>query len=82
MHKTLFARRRSLNQESPGFSRGECQFIWLLLDDALSDDEIRRKHNKALIDWVFRRAWEFSGERKNPYVRMRRQREWAELTSP
>lgn len=54
----------------------ESYFIWLLLDDELTDEELELKPLAPLREWVQSAAWQFGNEKIIPYINIRRQKEW------
>lgn len=51
-------------------------FIWVLLDDAATSEDLSWKVIEPMHDAIFQIAWKFSREKIWPYVRVKRVKEW------
>lgn len=51
-------------------------FIWVLMDDAVSSEELSWKALEPMQSTIFRIAWAFSREKIWPFVRVKRVKEW------
>lgn len=77
LHEAGFDKVREVHiSQGEDYDGDQSYFIWLLLDDELSDEDLRWKHIEPMSRWAYARAWEFGDEKIIPYVRARRQSEW------
>lgn len=72
--------REIVIERGPDSTGAPALFVWLLLDDGVTDSELSHKLVAPLLDEARRqmRAWEPD---LYPYVRVRRVREWQEMVA-
>lgn len=81
LHEQGFATVSEIVIERGPDSTGDpALFVWLLLDDGVTDSELSHKFVAPLLDSARRqmRGWEPD---LYPYVRVRRVREWQEMVA-
>jgi len=77
LHEAGFDKVREVHiSQGEDYFGDESFLIWILMDDALSDEELGLKFISSMRDWVYDRAWEFGEERIIPHINVRRQSEW------
>ncbi len=77
LHDAGFDKVREVHISQGGdYDGDESFFIWLLLDDELSDDELGWNAMEPMMRWAKNLAWEFGNEKIIPYINVRRQSEW------
>jgi len=72
--------REVIVQKRPDWTGEESLFVWVLLDDSVPDDDLDwddiEPLNRVASDWMRASQPDFF-----PYLRFRRQREWAEVAN-
>ncbi len=81
MHEKGFTTLREVViQRRPDWAGDPALFVWLLLDDALTDDDLNYEFIESLRDTAFEEMilWEPD---LFPYIHTRRVREWKEMVA-